>query len=91
METQQIITLIVGVILLGAFMFWPQYRAKQRRKKLMSELSTGDEVMTIGGIIGRLTYLNREESRARIEVSPGVEVEVALTAVSRSLSSFTQT
>jgi len=68
-------------------MFLPQWQARRRRKKQMAELRTGDEVITVGGIIGKLTYLNDEENRARIEIAPGVEMQVVLAAISRTLTS----
>ena len=82
MDVQQIVILVIGVVVLGAFMFWPQYRARRRREKQMAELSVGDEIMTVGGIIGKLTYLGAEENHARIEVAPGVEIRVVLAAIS---------
>lgn len=87
METQQIVILAIGLVLLSAFMFLPQWQARRRRQKQIAELCVGDEVTTIGGIIGKLTYSNAEENRARIEIAPGVEMQVMLTAISRSLTS----
>ena len=87
METEQIVILVVGLVLLSVPMFLPQWQARRRRKKQMAELRTGDEVMTVGGIIGKLTYLNVEENRARIEIAPGVEIRVVLAAISRKLTS----
>ena len=87
METEQIVILVAGLVLLSVPMFLPQWQARRRRKKQMAELRTGDEVITVGGIIGKLTYLNDEENRARIEIAPGVEMQVVLAAISRTLTS----
>ena len=87
MDNQQIVILVIGLVMLGAFMFWPQYQARRRRQKQLAELSVGDEVITVGGIIGKLTYFSTEEDRARIEIAPGVEMQVVLAAVSRTLTS----
>lgn len=87
METEQIVILVAGLVLLSVPMFLPQWQARRRRKKQMAELRTGDEVMTVGGIIGKLTYLNDEENRARIEIAPGIEMQVVLAAISRTLTS----
>jgi len=86
-DTQQIVILVIGLALLGALMFWPQWQARRRRQKQMAALRVGDEVITVGGIIGKLTYLNAEENRARIEIAPGVEMRVVLAAISRTLTS----
>jgi preprotein translocase subunit YajC len=85
-ETQQVVVLAIGLVLLSVLMFWPQWQARRRRQKQMSELQVGDEVMTVGGIIGKLTYYNAEGNRARIEIAPGVEIRVVLAAISRKLT-----
>lgn len=53
----------------------------------MAALAVGDEVLTVGGIIGKLTYLDAEENRAGIEISPGVEIHVVVAAISRTTGS----
>jgi preprotein translocase subunit YajC len=87
METQQVVILAIGLILLSVLMFWPQWQARRRRQKQMAELRVGDEVMTVGGIIGKLTYFNAEENRARLQIAPEVEIQVVLAAISRTLTS----
>jgi preprotein translocase subunit YajC len=79
--------LVLGLVLISALMFLPQWQAKRRKQKQMANLQVGDEVMTVGGIIGKMTYFNADENRARIEVSPGVEIQVVLAAISRTLTS----
>ena len=87
MENNQVLMLVLGLVLISALMFLPQWQAKRRKQKQMANLQVGDEVMTIGGIIGKMTYLNTDENRARIEVSPGVEIQVVMGAISRTLTS----
>jgi preprotein translocase subunit YajC len=86
-DTQQVVILAIGLVLIGALMFWPQWQARRRRQKQMAELRVGDEVMTVGGIIGKLTYFNADENRARIEIAPEVEIRVVVAAISRTLTS----
>ena len=87
MDTQQVVILAIGLVLIGVLMFWPQWQARRRRQKQMAELRVGDEVMTVGGIIGKLTYFNADENRARIEIAPEVEIRVVVAAISRTLTS----
>jgi len=86
-DTQQIVILAIGLVLIGVLMFWPQWQARRRRQKQMAELRVGDEVMTVGGIIGKLTYFNADENRARIEIAPEVEIRVVVAGISRTLTS----
>jgi len=87
MENSQVLMLVLGLVLISALMFLPQWQAKRRKQKQMANLQVGDEVMTIGGIIGKMTYFDTDENRARIEVSPGVEIQVVMGAISRTLTS----
>jgi len=80
--SDQTLLLLVLVVAMGAFMFWSQWRARRRYQQRMEELQAGDQVVTIGGIYGKLTEVDREGNRARLEVAPGVEIQVSLRAIS---------
>ncbi|MGQ9813923.1 MAG: preprotein translocase subunit YajC [Candidatus Roseilinea sp.] len=64
----------------------PQNRARKNQEQVVSDLKIGEEIVTVGGIVGRLTYLNREEDIARIEVAKGVEVRIIPAAISHPLN-----
>ena len=83
---QQGVIMIVAVVLLIGLMLWQQWQTRRRRQKRLAAMHIGDEVMTIGGIIGELTHLDPDGDRARIEIAPGVEVTVVLAAISRTLA-----
>jgi preprotein translocase subunit YajC len=87
MDTRQVVILAVGLGVLLLLTVIPQWRNRKRREKQMSELGVGNEVMTVGGIIGTVTHIDQEQNRARIEIAPGVEMRVALAAISRGLDS----
>lgn len=82
---QQAIFLIIGLVVLGVMMFLPQLQARRRRRKQMAELQIGNKIMTAGGIIGTLTYIDVEKDRAHVEIAPGVEIKIVLAAISRTL------
>jgi preprotein translocase subunit YajC len=86
MGTQQLYILI-GLVVLSVFMFLPQWQARRRRKQQMNALQVGDQVMTVGGIIGKLTHLDTEENRARVEIAPGVEITLVVAGISRQIES----
>ena len=63
------------------FMLWrPQKTEQQKRRDLLNSLKVGDEIITIGGIYGKITAIS--EKRVKVEVAEGVEIEMARNAVS---------
>lgn len=82
----QTMLVIGGIVLVLVLMTLPQWQARRRRQKQMQAMDVGTEIMTIGGIIGKITYLNRDENRARIEIAPGVEMQVMVNAISQPMA-----
>ena len=80
------LALIWMIVMLGAFyalLVRPQRRNMAAHQALMAELHEGDEVMTMGGIFGRIRRL--DEDIIDLEVSPGTSVRVARSAISRKV------
>jgi preprotein translocase subunit YajC len=72
--------------MLGAFyvlLIRPQRRQVAAHQSLMASLNVGDEVMTMGGIFGRIQKL--EVDVVDLEVAPGTSLRVARTAISRKV------
>ncbi len=78
----QSLLLLVFIVVMGGFMFWNQWRTRKRYRQKMEALQVGDQVVTIGGIYGRLTYLDREAGQARLKIASDVEIQVRLGAIS---------
>ena len=63
------------------FMLWrPQKKEQQKRQDLLNSLKEGDEIITIGGIYGKIKAIS--EKRVKVEVAEGVVIEMARNAVS---------
>lgn len=80
--------LIFMVLMLGAFymlLIRPQRQNIARHQALMASLEAGDEVMTMGGIYGRIQTLDDEV--IELEVAPGTSFRVARSAISRKVES----
>lgn len=78
--------LIVGMYVL---LIRPQ-RARQRAQAAMlDDLAVGDEVMTAGGLFGRVARIDGEGGRIGLLVAPGVEVEVLRIAVRERIAPLT--
>lgn len=48
----------------------PQQQRVRRQRELVGSIQVGDEVVTAGGLIGRIVALSDDE--VRLEVAPGV-------------------
>jgi preprotein translocase subunit YajC len=71
---------IVGIGLMTWFLFIrPRRRMMARQGELLRALSTGDQVVTVGGVYGTIVALDGDE--VRLEVAPEVVIRVARRAV----------
>jgi len=77
--------LVMMVLFFGVFYFMairPQMKRAKEHRALLSGLSKGDEVLTNGGVAGRIEDLG--ESFVSVEIAEGVTIKVqknAITAV----------
>ena len=74
------------VIIFALFYFMmirPQMKKEKERKKLISEIKTGDRIIFCGGMIG--TVANVKEQIFTVKVSENVKVDIARGAVLRVL------
>ena len=67
------------VVILYFLMIRPQVKRQKEHKKLVESLAKGDEVATMGGIVGRITDLG--ENFVQVEVAEGVVVKMRRPAV----------
>ncbi|KZY33383.1 preprotein translocase subunit YajC [Oleiphilus sp. HI0081] len=73
-----------GFILIFYFLMWrPQSKRAKEHRNLVSELSKGDEIVTNGGIAGKVTKVSEEF--VKVEVSEGVEMNIQKVAVASAL------
>jgi preprotein translocase subunit YajC len=64
-------------------MIRPQLKRQKEHRKLVSEIKPGDEVVTSGGLLGRITAA--DEQYLTLEVARGVEIRVQRQAVGQVL------
>lgn len=78
------ILFLVGFGLIFYFFMWrPQAKRAKEHKELLGGLSKGDEVITAGGILGKVVNLN--DDYVVLEVSEGTELTFQKTHVSAAL------
>lgn len=74
------------VIFIAVFYFLlvrPQQKRAKEQRKLMENISIGDEVMTTAGILGRITRLR--DNFISLNVAKGVEITIQKNAISSIL------
>jgi preprotein translocase subunit YajC len=64
-------------------MIRPQQKRQKELKSMMDALGKGDEVITVGGVLGRVTKVT--DAYVTIEISAGTEVVVQKNAVTALL------
>jgi preprotein translocase subunit YajC len=59
----------------------PQRAAMKRREELLKNIRRGDQIVTGGGIVGKVTKVV-DDSELEVEIAEGVKVRVARSGVS---------
>lgn len=76
--------LLVGFVAIFYFLLWrPQSKRRKEHQALMTGLSKGDEVVTAGGLVGRITKI--EDDFVKLEVAKDTEFRVQKSAVGATL------
>jgi preprotein translocase subunit YajC len=75
----QFLPLILMFVVLWFLMVRPQMKKAKEHKALLAALQKGDEVVTQGGIVGRITKVG--ENYIGLEVAEGTEIIVQKPAV----------
>lgn len=76
--------LLPMIVIFGAFYFLlirPQQKKQKAHAALVSALKVGDEIMTAGGILGRITGVS--EHYAVVQIADNTEIKVQKASVSQ--------
>lgn len=78
--------LLALVMLLGLGAYWamvifPKQRDFSKRQQYVRSLAAGDEVVTYGGIIGKVLAIDAEKGVAQVEIADGVVVRLVTAAL----------
>ena len=79
--------LFIIVLAMGAL--WlivvrPQRRKQRQQQSMQSDLAVGDEVLTAGGVYGKVTRIGDDE--VGVEIAPNVEIRLARRAIAAQLT-----
>ncbi len=76
--------LLPMVIIFGAFYFLlirPQQKKQKAHAQLVADLSVGNEILTAGGILGRITGVS--EHYAIVQIADNTEIKIQKSSISQ--------
>ena len=71
--------IVAMFVVLYFVMIRPQMKRQKETQAMLDALAKGDEIVTTGGVLGRVSKLG--ETQLSLEVAPGVELQVQRSAV----------
>jgi len=81
---------LVPLILIFAIMYFLLIRPQQKKLKehqaMVTALRRGDQVVTSGGLIGKVTKVKDGENEVEVEIATGVNVRVVRSTISSVVS-----
>jgi preprotein translocase subunit YajC len=77
----QVIILVVFVAVFYFLLIRPQQKRMKDQQAMLSRLASGDEVVTSGGILGRITEVN--DTFITLEIADGVRIKVQKNQISQ--------
>lgn len=78
-----LLPLLLIFVVFYLFLIRPQMKQAKEHKQMVDALQKGDEVVTNGGLVGKITRIG--DSFIQVEIASGVEVNVQKHAVSATL------
>jgi preprotein translocase subunit YajC len=79
MNAGPLLFLVAMIAVMWFVLIRPQRARQAAHRNLIAELAPGDEVVTAGGVLGRVSSI--AEDHVKLEVAPGTELRVAKEAV----------
>ncbi|MEL0438722.1 preprotein translocase subunit YajC [Phycobacter sp. K97] len=77
------------LILIFAIMYFllirPQQKKMKEHQKMVSDLRRGDQVVTQGGLIGKVSKI-KDDNEVEVELAEGVKVRVVRSTIAQVLS-----
>jgi preprotein translocase subunit YajC len=76
--------IVVLVLLMGGYwslVVFPKQRDFQKRQKMARTLAEGDEIVTGGGLVGKVLQIESDKGIAHVEIAEGVVVRLLIAAM----------
>ncbi len=75
------VLMALGMSAYWAMVLFPRQREFTKRQQMARELSEGDEIITYGGIIGKVKHINAQEGIAIVEIADAVQVRMVIASM----------
>ena len=76
---ESMLLIVLMFVVLYFLMIRPQMKRAKEHKQMTEALQKGDEVVTTGGVLGKITQIG--ESYVSIEIAPNTEVQMQRSAI----------
>lgn len=80
----------VPILLIFVIMYFLMIRPQQKKlkdhKAMVTGLRRGDQIVTSGGLIGKVTRVDDQKSEIEVEIAPNVRVRVVRSTISQVVS-----
>lgn len=86
---EMLIILAVFGLVFYFMVFRPQSKRQKEQRELLSNLAKGDEIMTSGGLIGKITKVSNENENIIIALNDNNEVMISRNFVVATLQKGT--
>ncbi len=81
---------LIPMVLIFGIMYFLMIRPQQKKIKehqaMVAALRRGDQVITQGGVIGKVTRVKDDANEIEVEISEGVKIRVIRSTISQVLS-----
>jgi len=84
-----LLPLLLIFVIFWFFLIRPQQRKAKEHREMVQAVKRGDQVLTAGGIIGRVTKV-LDEGTIQVEIADNVRVRVARETISQVMSKSAQ-
>lgn len=75
---------MILALVLGAYwtmVIFPKQREFQYKQKVVRSLHVGDEVVTYGGLVGKIVDIDTESGISYLEIADGVQIKLVTAAL----------
>ena len=79
-----VLVFVILALILGAYwtmVVFPKQREFQHKQKVVRSLHVGDEVVTYGGIVGKIIDIDTEMGISYVEIADGITIKLLTVAL----------